>query len=432
MEKSSGLKGREDSGERSPNLFLIVAACSACFFISNLHRISPGIIATELMSEYGASASVLGFLSSSYFYSYALLQLPVGLLCDRYRPGLVMGSFMTVGAFGSFLFAASRTLAGALASRVLLSAGVSAVFIPSVRIFDYAYKGVGASLATGILMAVGNIGGMSASGPLGYAVVNFGWRSSMYVVGAITLVVGITAMLATINLGFRKKGKSRVDSDGFSLQKGRKEYLLILAGLSLAIMLQYGSQMGFQGLWGVPFITDVYGWVKTQAGNLIMLASLGAAIGAPLTGWLLAKRGTSMHDLLVISAVIILVSWLPIVIRQGSSNLGLLGAGIFLIGFASAFTAILNPEFARRYISEGSRGAFLGLYNSASMIGGAIFQPLMGYYIDASVSSGAGLTAGYFSAFKLGVISSVAVLVIRLLMHFRYSRMDRQARLAAR
>ncbi|HOA15413.1 MAG TPA: MFS transporter [Bacillota bacterium] len=418
LHKREGFKGG------SPNRLLIVAACSACFFISNLHRISPGIIANELMREFGASASVLGFLSSSYFYTYALLQLPVGLLCDRYRPGLVMGTFMAAGALGCFIFAASRTLFMALAGRVLLSAGVAAVFIPSVRIFDFAYRGAGASMATGILMAVGNIGGMSASGPLAYAVVNYGWRGSMYVIGSATLAVGLAAMLATMRLGFRSKGKDSVEAEGFSPRRGRKEYLVILAGLSAAILLQYGSQMGYQGLWGVPFITDVYGWTKTQAGNLIMLASMGAALGAPMTGWLIAKKGFSIHRLLVASAVVILASWLPVVIRHDPSDLSSLAIGTFLIGWASAFTAILNPEFARRFISEDSRGAFLGIYNSASMAGGAIFQPLMGFVIDRSVSSGAGLAAGYFSALRLGLASSALVLAIRVWMYYRYTRMD--------
>lgn len=401
----------------------VLVVCSLCFFLANVHRISPGVFAAELMREFSASASVMGLLSSSYFYTYAILQVPVGILCDRFKPGLVMGISMTAGAAGSVLFAMSGSLAMAIVGRVVLTAGISAVFIAAIRLFGLAYGSDRASFATGIMVAVGNVGGMSATGPLAYSVVNFGWRASMYAIGAITLAAGIAAIALTKDYGHGSQQDGHPGEEGLSLKNGRKDYLTMLILLSLAVMVQYGSQMGFQGLWGVPFITDVYGLTKTAAGNIMMLASLGAAIGAPLIGWLVGSRGVSAHRLALVSASIFFLSWFVVIKKWDVSGLGMLGAGAFLLAGGSSFTSVLNPYFCQRYVASGSRGLFFGVLNAAPMLGGALYQPIMGYVIDAFVSAGKGLEAGYFSAFRLGLVSAAVVLALRIVFHFKYSRM---------
>ncbi|HNV33987.1 MAG TPA: MFS transporter [Bacillota bacterium] len=412
----------EGSGGRNGG-FGVLVVCSLCFFLANVHRISPGVFAAELMREFDASASVMGLLSSSYFYTYAILQVPVGILCDRFRPGLVMGIFMTIGAAGSVIFAMSGSLAMAIVGRVILTAGISAVFIGAMRLFGYAYGSSGASFATGIMVAVGNVGGMSASGPLAYAVVNYGWRASMIAIGVLTLAAGTASMAVTKSYGRKSRPDCIQEEDGLSLKQGRKDYLGMLAVLSLAVLAQYGSQMGFQGLWGVPFMTDVYGITKTAAGNIMMLASLGAAIGAPLIGWLVGRKGVSAHMLALVSASIFFLSWFAIVKKWDASDLTLLGIGSFFLAGGSSFTSVLNPYFCQRYVASGSRGLFFGMLNTAPMIGGALYQPLMGYMIDRYFSAGKGLENGYFAAFRLGLASAAAVLALRILYHAKYSKM---------
>ncbi|HOS50453.1 MAG TPA: hypothetical protein PLI10_03445, partial [Bacillota bacterium] len=105
------------------------------------------------------------------------------------------------------------------------------------------------------------------------------------------------------------------------------------------------------------------------------------------------------------------------------SGLGMLGAGAFLLAGGSSFTSVLNPYFCQRYVASGSRGLFFGVLNAAPMLGGALYQPIMGYVIDAFVSAGKGLEAGYFSAFRLGLVSAAVVLALRIVFHLKYSRM---------
>ena len=390
--------------------------------MANVHRISPGVFAAELMQEFNTSASVLGLLSSSYFYTYAILQIPVGLLCDRYKPGLVMGYFLLAGVVGAVMFAASTTLMMAVIGRVVLSAGISATFISALRIFDFAFKHKGFSMATGVMVAAGGLGGVFAQGPLAVAVLKFGWRNSMYAIALVTVFVAALAFLATGKYERTKVSEKAEGSaqKGFSLTEGRREYMIMLYSLSFALLVQYGALMGYQGLWGIPFLTDVYGLTKTSASNIMMLASIGAIIGSPLTGWLLDGKGLSAHKMMLWSPVIFLLSWIPLTFKLQGNFIVPIALASFFMGGGSTMTAILNPTYSNRYISEDSRGRFFGILNSASIIGAAIIQPLMGVLIDTSVNSGKGLQVGYLWCFRLGFACAVAVLVTRIGIYFKF------------
>ena len=409
-------------GAPDPGRWFALFACSLGFFMANVHRISPGVFAAELMQEFNTSASVLGLLSSSYFYTYAILQIPVGLLCDRYKPGLIMSYFLIAGVAGAVVFAASTTLMMAVIGRVVLSAGVSATFISALRIFDFAFKQKGFSMATGIMVAAGGLGGVFAQGPLAVAVLEFGWRNSMYAIALVTVFVAVLAFMATGKYE-RTKPSEKVGAGlkkGFSLTEGRRDYMIMLYGLSFALMIQYGSLMGYQGLWGIPFLTDVYGLTKTSASSIMMLASIGAIIGSPLTGWLLDGKGMSAHKMMLWSASIFLLSWLPLIVKLQGGFIVPIALASFFMGGGSTMTAILNPTYSNRYISDDLRGRFFGILNSASIIGAAIIQPLMGLLIDTSLSSGRGLMVGYLWSFRLGFACAIIVLVTRIAIYRKF------------
>ena len=404
--------------------WLALAACSMGFLVSNIHRISPGVYASELMREFNTSASVLGLLSSSYFYTYGILQIPVGFMCDRFRPGRVMGLSMLAGVIGSVWFSMSGGLFEAMLARILLTAGISSVFIAAVRIFGYAFAKGGFSVATGVMVAAGNVGGIAALAPLASYVERFGWRSSMLATAGLTLAVAIFILLATDKYKPGTMGKSDEGRGArFSLKDGRKDYMLMLYGLGFAIMLQYGTQMGYQGLWGVPFLMDVYGFTKVAAGNILTYASLGAVAGSAFIGWLVDSKRASPHNLMLWSASLVLVSWFPMCLKLEANVQLTLSAAALLLGGASSFTAILNPTFGNSFIDDSSRGRFFGILNSSSMVGASVFQPLMGLMIDSSVKTAAGIQAGYFASFRLALACSLLVLLTRLAMYFRYRRL---------
>ena len=404
--------------------WIALAACSMGFLVANIHRISPGVYASELMREFNTSASVLGLLSSSYFYTYGLLQIPVGFMCDRFRPGRVMGLSMLASVLGSIWFAMSRGLIEAMLARILLTAGISSVFIAAVRIFGYAFAKGGFSMATGVMVAAGSVGGIAALAPLAVYIESFGWRSSMLATAGLTLAVAVLILLATDKYKPGTMGKSEEGRGArFSLQEGRKEYMLMLYGLGFAIMLQYGTQMGYQGLWGVPFLMDIYGFTKIAAGNILTYASIGAVAGSALVGWLVDSRKASPHSLMLWSASLVLVSWFPMCLKLETNVQLMLSSAALLLGGASSFTAILNPTFGNSFIDDSSRGRFFGILNSCSMVGASIFQPLMGIMIDSSIKTEAGIQAGYFASFRLAFACSLMVLLTRLAMYYRYRRL---------
>lgn len=168
---------------------------------------------------------------------------------------------------------------------------------------------------------------------------------------------------------------------------------------------------------------DIYGFTKVAAGNILTYASLGAVAGSAFVGWMVDSKRASAHNLMLWSASLVILSWVPLCFKLGGNVQFVLSASALTLGGASSFTAILNPTFGNSFIDDSSRGRFFGILNSASMVGASIFQPLMGLMIDSSMNGAAGIEAGYFASFRLAFAAAFLVLLTRVAMYFRYRRL---------
>ncbi|MEM4645891.1 MAG: MFS transporter, partial [Archaeoglobaceae archaeon] len=262
------------SGLKS-NKWIVFAILSGIYFFVYFHRTSPAVIASDLMREFFISALVVGIFSSLYFYPYAILQIPVGILTDTKGAKKVIIIFTLISLFGIFLFAFSPNYETVIFSRLLIGIGVSGVYIPSVKILSHWFKAKEFATAMGLLFAVGNLGAISSSYPLALSIEIIGWRLSFVLIGIIT------AFLLILSILFVKDSPISIKREDLR----RDDFKLLLKNSSLWLlasssMLRYGVVMGFQGLWGGPFLMDVYNLSKTMVGTILMLFGIGSIVGS--------------------------------------------------------------------------------------------------------------------------------------------------------
>ena len=155
------------------------------------HRLCPAVVAVDMMKDLQTGGGLTGFLSAAYFYSYAVMQLPAGLLSDSWGPRNTITVFFLVAFFGSVMlgFASSATMA--IAGRLLVGVGVAMLFVPTMKILSEWFTPVEFAPMTGILMAMGGIGSLSAATPLVLLSEAIGWRMSFVAVGVLTLVLSL-------------------------------------------------------------------------------------------------------------------------------------------------------------------------------------------------------------------------------------------------
>ncbi len=130
------------------------------------HRLCPAVVALDMMRD--LNAALLGFLGAAYFYPYALMQLPAGLLSDSWGARKTITVFFCIAFVGSLLLGTATTTLWAILGRTLVGIGVAMLFVPTMKVLAEWFRVREFAMMTGILMAMGGIGSLTAATP---------WRS---------------------------------------------------------------------------------------------------------------------------------------------------------------------------------------------------------------------------------------------------------------
>lgn len=374
-------------------IFLVL---SVVYFIACLHRISPTVIAQDLVSDFGVDATALGFMSSAYFYLYAAVQPPVGLLSDTWGPKRVTTLFTIIACMGSLLFGLAPNITVATMGRALIGIGVGGVFVPALKVFSNWFRPKEFAGMTGIFLAMGNVGNLAAALPLTYMVLFMGWRMSFIVISMVSLLMA-TACWAVVRNRPQDKGWTAIESlvaSNPSSQKPPAQEMSALKRMGIvfgrpAFWLVTGSYffyggptLAFQGLWAVPYLIDVHHFSRVQAGGLLMLMPIGFIIGSPILGILADRSPVGRKSILMAAMAINLICWAVFLPPDHPPPSTLVGP-IFLCtgictGGALSLLMTINKELFPMWLT----GTAMGLMNPAAFLSTAVFQPFSGYLMD--------------------------------------------------
>lgn len=161
------------------------------YILVNFHRLCPAVVAVDMMRDLHAGGALLGLLGSAYFYPYALMQLPAGLLSDSWGPRRTITLFFSVAFIGSLLLGLAPSLFWAVVGRTLVGLGISMLFVPTMKVLAEWFRIREFATMTGILMAMGGLGVLTAAYPLALLSNWIGWRLSFVIVGFFTLLLAI-------------------------------------------------------------------------------------------------------------------------------------------------------------------------------------------------------------------------------------------------
>ncbi|HOQ42003.1 MAG TPA: MFS transporter, partial [Smithellaceae bacterium] len=158
---------------------LIFAILGTAYILVFFHRLAPAVVAVDMMADLKTGGALMGILASAYFYPYALMQIPAGLLSDSWGPRRSIVFFFTIGAAGSIALALTHTVETAIAARVFVGLGVAMIFIPTLKILTHWYERDKYVHMSGLLMSLGGVGAYTASMPLALMSDSITWRGSM-------------------------------------------------------------------------------------------------------------------------------------------------------------------------------------------------------------------------------------------------------------
>ena len=372
----------------------------------------------ELMAAFHVGASQLGRLSAVYFYAYALMQLPVGILLDRYGPKLIITSACFVCALGAFIFSHTDSLGVAEMARFLMGLGSACAFICALKLTALWFSPRRYTLLSSFLLTFGMLGAIGGQHPVAYMVHTFGWRHSMEYLAWIGFAL-CAFFIFRVENGPRFFEQKNTIENGCTW-KGLRSVLHNPQIWLMAIFasLIYAPTPAFGELWGVPFIVSQLGVSSALAAKGISAIFVGWILGAPFFGFLADRFGLCM-PYVKLGAWASLVSMLMIVFFIHHSFY-LMVFFIFSFGFFSS-SFILIFTLVKEAVGDESVATASGFLNMINEFAPALLQVGMGMLLDQAWSGGLQNGMRIYSAenYQHAAFSLLFVLVCALIVLYR-------------
>lgn len=331
----------------------------------------------ELMRDFNVGAAALGNLAAIYLYAYAVLQIPVGLIFDRFGARLPLVGSCALTAAGAWLFSAASNIETAYAARLAMGVGGAFTWVGVLKLIADGFPPSRFAQLSGLTLLFGLLGAVFGQAPLGALVAAFGWRATSLGAGMFGAALAVALALVV-----RRRGPAPATSA--APLRSREGLRLVVANPQSWLLALYGAGitgpiLAFGGLWGVPYLMAKHGIDRTYAATLTTTLLLGWGIGGPLMGWASDRLGLRRPPLLggsltVLATLLTVLYWpgLPIGVDQ---------ALLFLHGLASG-TMVLIFAASREHNRPEAAGVAVGFVNMSGLGAAAILQPLTGMLLD--------------------------------------------------
>lgn len=398
---------RSGVGERSMAMTRVnamLAAMITLVVLSQFFRSSNGVIAPEMMHELNVDAHAIGLSSGAFFVIFAVLQIPLGVLFDRYGPRCVVSGMLVFAVVGSAVFGLADSLGLLVAGRFLIGLGFAGGMVGSLVILSRWLDPIDFTRAMTILFASANIGSLLATSPLSAATDLVGWRATFLLLAIVTAAVAAGFFLIV-----------RDEPPGSTGRAGRPETLAAsirgigdvfrlpgLMGVLPLVALGYSSIVTIIGLWGGPFLHDVHRVDGIERGNLLSVLAVAFVVGTLAYGPVQRRIGSFRPVVLaggVASAALMLalaaLAHTPLLV-----TLPLLVATCFV----GAFSVVLMGHGVA-LIPAALKGRGTTTLNGVLMGGTAILQIASGAVVEGAHDWFGSPSSGYAAFFAfLGVL----------------------------
>lgn len=391
------------------------------FLLVNVNRLSSAVLSADLMVAFDTTGAQLGTLHAMFFWVYAFMQIPTGILADRVGPRRTATAGAVVMNVGVVWFAFTDTFAAALVARGLVGLGGSVIFVCILRFCANWYRADEFATMNGLTFAFSGFGGIFATTPLALAVDYGGWRPTLAILGVLGLLFA-AVVFALVRDTPEKAGFEPLEGvpnqPTVSTSELRTNLATVLRDrwiwvVSVMLFCTSGVNLTMFGLWGVPYVVQTYDVSVTFASVFTLLGGLGLMIGPPAIGWLSDRLERRVE--LMVSGGTLVVACYGVIAVLGDPPLVVVGAAFLLAG-AMLGSFLLSYAIVKDRHPASASGISTGTVNGASFFGAAILPTLMGWALDTywtgELVGGVRVYTqfGYQLAFAIATLASVVAL----------------------
>ncbi len=391
--------------------WIVFASVLFTYLIMASQRTAPGLITDQLMKDFGVTASTIGLLTSVQFLVYTSLQIPMGILADRFGPNffLIVGAALT--GLGTIFYSFSTHEFVLFFSRLLIGIGDATIWVNMVLILAQWFHKKEFVRLIGFAGMTGSLGFLLATVPFATMILLFGWRIIFLAAGFLLCLCGVLLYVVLVTSPRRifPEEQAAVIEE---VQREKTAVLLRRICLNRQAWALFfchfgvvGGYVGFISSWAVPYGLDMYGMTRSGASQLIMIGLIGALIGAPLTSGIASRLATIKMPYIVVH-ISVLLSWLTFLLCKGQPSFFLLIVLFFMIGFGYGASA-LTFAAVRQSFPLAESGIVSGFANTGGFFSAALLPMIFGYVLDISGR----LEDGYFYGLIIPTLFSAIGLI---------------------
>ncbi len=349
-------------------------------------RVSPSVMVNELIAHFEVNAGSLGILSAFYYYAYTPMQIPVGIIVDRYGARMVLSIAALICSLGVYVFASTRELYIAEIGRFLIGFGSAFGYVTTLKLATLWLPPKRFATAAGSTTAIGMIAAGLSQVLLTDIVEKIGYQQ------ALDASIGIGIALTVIIFLFVRNQPKKLPKEN-QPRHTPLTFSKVLSYLSIILInpqtwligvigcLMYLPASVFLDLWGIPYLEAVYHLTAHEASRVSLVIFIGWIIAGPVTGAVSDMIGKRRLPLLVCSIgaaiVMSIIFYMP----------GISLTGLYFLAATLGFFCGSHPlcfAISRENISAKVSATAIAVANTLIMIGGMVFQPVVGFLLDAN------------------------------------------------
>lgn len=394
----------------------VMFAAGLAYVVSVMTRSSLAVAAIPAADRYHVNASALGALVVFQVMVYAAMQIPVGVLLDRFGPRilLIIGAIsMTIG---QVVVAQSEVIQFAYIGRMLVGIGDAFSFVSMVRLIHDWNESKAAARLQQFMTNIGQFGQILSAIPFAILLAFAGWETSFNIAATIALLSGISVLL--IIKTDSPPGVSH--HEGMTIAKSVKLLgeNLKYSGTRMCFWIMFVSQSSgtvFALFWGVPFLIKGQGQTPVFASSMLFVQfALGLVVGGIL-GWVAVNRRAWRVRIFLSVGFAQVVSWLVLGFLPGRAPVWLLVVVVSAISIGAP-TSMIAMDFSRNLIPAQRRGSANGFINVGGHLATFIMMAFAGLVLDLVQGANRADTPFTFEGFRWAMSTQVIVLLVGLTM----------------
>jgi sugar phosphate permease len=356
------------------------------------------------------------------------MQLPAGLLSDSWGPRNTISLFFGIAFAGSLILGLAPTAFWAILGRGLVGLGVAMLFVPTMKVLAEWFRVREFAMMTGILMAMGGLGSLTAATPLAILSAKIGWRVSFIVVAVFTLLLVMLVWIFVRDKPADMGWPSPRETAEFDSPRETAEFEPLPIGLAEGVrkvltnsafwpvagwsFFTFAVFFSFGGLWGGPYLMHIFGYGKGPAGQILSMLAVGMIVGSPLLSYVSNNIVKARKPILVLASIVML--FITAILVFYTDRISMVGLYLlcFGMGIFGGAVVVIGFTTTKELFPVQIAGTATGLINLFPFAGGAIFPPILGHLLERQGRFNDAFTVtGYRQAFAVLFACAMIALV---------------------